>query len=301
MKTLIIYISTHNRNTEKVAEVISKELNADLIKVNELKNYDVSDYDLIGLGSGIYMGKHHISILDVANKLKNVQNKRFFIFSTSGTRELFFNNFNKDLKEIILKRGGRLIDSFSCRGYSNYGPLKLFGGMNKNRPNQEDLEKAIVFAKTLKPKLLTLCLTLNGDKILLGMKKRGWGEGRWNGFGGKLEGEETLIEGAKREMLEESGLIVEELEEVGSIEFDFLDNNKFLDVHFFNILKYKGELVESEEMKPEWFNVEDIPFNKMWPDDQLWMPLFLEKKKFSGRILFRNVYEIISDDIKIIK
>jgi 8-oxo-dGTP diphosphatase/2-hydroxy-dATP diphosphatase len=301
MKTLIIYTSTHHGNTEKIAEVISKELNADLVKVNELKNYDIKDYDLIGLGSGIYMGKHHISILNIVDKLKNVENKRFFIFSTSGMMEIFFNNFNKNLKEIILRRGGRLINLFSCRGHDSYSLLKLFGGINKNRPNEEDFEKAREFAKTLKPKPLTLCLTLEGDKILLGMKKRGWGEGRWNGFGGKLEGGETLIEGAKREMLEESGLIIEELEEVGSIEFDFLDNNKFLDVHFFNVLKYSGELVETEEMKPEWFNVENIPFDKMWPDDQLWIPLYLENKKFIGRILFKNVYEIISDDIKIIQ
>ncbi|MDD5098228.1 MAG: flavodoxin family protein [Candidatus Pacebacteria bacterium] len=300
MKTLIIYTSTHSGNTEKVAKAIAEELSADLVRASELKNYDVKEYDLIGLGSGIYMGKHHISILDIAGKLKNVENKRFFIFSTSGIKELSFNNFNKDLKEVILKRSVRLIDSFNCRGYSNYGLTKLFGGINKNRPNEQDLEKAKEFAKTLKPKPLTLCLTLDGDRILLGMKKRGFGEGRWNGFGGKLELGETLIEGAKREMLEESGLHAEGLEEIGSIEFDFLDNNKFLNVHFFNVLKYSGEPIETEEMKPEWFNVNDIPFDKMWPDDQLWIPLYLEKKKFLGKILFRNVNEIISDDIKII-
>jgi len=300
MKTLIIYYSYHHLNTEKIANVIAEELNADLVKVNDLKDFDVKKYDVIGLGSGIYGFKYHPLILEVAQKLKNVEGKRFFTFATSGTQEMIGNDFNKDLKDIILRRGGRLIGSFSCRGFADLGPLKLFGGKNKGRPNEEDILKAKEFANTLKPKPLTLCLTLKENKILLGMKKRGFGEGRWNGFGGKLQEGETLIEGAKREMLEESGLVAEVLEEVGSIEFDFLDNNKYLDVHFFNVLKYSGEPVETEEMRPEWFDVNDIPFDKMWPDDNLWMPLYLEGKKFKGRILFKDVFEIISNDIELI-
>jgi 8-oxo-dGTP pyrophosphatase MutT (NUDIX family) len=61
---------------------------------------------------------------------------------------------------------------------------------------------------TIKPKILTLCLTKEDGMILLGMKKRGFGEGRWNGFGGKVEEGETIVEAAIREMKEESGLTV---------------------------------------------------------------------------------------------
>lgn len=300
MKTLIIYHSYHHGNTEKIANVLSSELNADLIKATEINDFDVKKYDLIGLGSGVYGFKLHPLINEIANKLKNVEGRRFFVFATSGTKEMIGNEFSKELKEVISRRGGRLVGSFSCRGFADWGPLKLFGGRNKGRPNEEDFAKAKEFAESLKPKPLTLCLTLKEGKILLGMKKRGFGEGRWNGFGGKLQDSETLVEGAKREMLEESGLKAENLEEVGSIEFDFLDNNKYLDVHIFNVLKYAGEPVETEEMKPEWFDVNDIPFDKMWADDTLWIPLFLEGKKFKGRILFKDMFEIINSEIELI-
>eukprot|EP00729_Bicosta_minor_P028396 gene28396-12164_t len=61
------------------------------------------------------------------------------------------------------------------------------------------------------PKRLTLILLreLETSRILLGMKKRGFGAGKWNGFGGKVEVGETIVEGAVREMQEESGLVVQ--------------------------------------------------------------------------------------------
>ena len=70
-------------------------------------------------------------------------------------------------------------------------------------------------------KLLTLCLVSKGDEILLGMKKRGFGEGRWNGFGGKVEQGESVEEAARRELKEESGVVAEKLEKVGIIEFEY--------------------------------------------------------------------------------
>ena len=152
----------------------------------------------------------------------------------------------------------------------------------------------------LKPKILTLCLTLKNDKILLGMKKRGFGEGRWNGFGGKIEEGETIIEAAIREMKEESGLIAEELEEIGITTFQFLDTGKILEVHIFNVLKYSGEMIETEEMRPQWFNLNEIPFESMWPDDIYWMPLFLKGNKFKGEFVFEDNDKLLSHKIEII-
>jgi 8-oxo-dGTP diphosphatase/2-hydroxy-dATP diphosphatase len=134
---------------------------------------------------------------------------------------------------------------------------------------------------------LTLCVLQDKDRVLLGMKKVGFGAGRWNGFGGKLEPGETVEQATKREMVEESGVIVESIDKMGQIDFEFAAKpGDILEVHIYRAEKWTGDPRESEEMKPEWWKVTEIPFNKMWPDDRYWMPLFLAKKKFTGRFLF---------------
>ena len=135
-------------------------------------------------------------------------------------------------------------------------------------------------------KILTLCIIHQQAKVLLGLKKRGFGAGRWNGFGGKVESGETIEDAAKRELLEEAGIIVENLEQFGTLEFSWEGKPEILEVHIFKALDFKGEPAESEEMKPQWFDVSEIPFDKMWPDDKYWFPLFLADKKFNGKFLF---------------
>lgn len=300
MKTLIIYNSIHKKNTEKIANVLASELNAEIIKSFELKYYDMSEYDLIGLGSGIYLGRHHSSIINLIDKLQNIESKRFFIFSTSGMKQNIFNNFNKPLEEKIISKKGKIISVFNCLGHDSWGPMKYIGGLNKGRPNEKDIEEVKSFAVSLKPKILTLCLTRKEGMVLLGMKKRGFGEGRWNGFGGKLEKGESIIDAAIREMREESGLKVEELEERGIINFQFLDTGKLLEVHVFDVLKYNGEPIETEEMSPKWFNLDEIPFENMWADDIYWMPLFFKGNKFNGKFVFENNNKLLSHKIEII-
>lgn len=135
-------------------------------------------------------------------------------------------------------------------------------------------------------KLLTLCIIHQHPKILLGMKKRGFGQGRWNGFGGKVSSEETIEEAAKREISEEAGIFVDELKKVGIIEFEFKGNPEILEVHIFRSEDFSGIPMESEEMKPQWFHIDEIPYKEMWPDDIHWIPLFLSGKKFKGKFLF---------------
>jgi len=299
MKTLIIYTSTRTGNTEKIAKAIGNELDAKIIRLSELKDFDVDEYDLVGLGSGIYMGRHHATILDLVDRLKNADNKRFFIFSTSGFKESVKNNFNEPLKVKIAAKGGKIVSIFNCPGYGAIGPFNIFG-INRGRPSNEDIEKAKDFSSLLKPKVLTLCLTIKDKKVLLGMKKRGFGEGRWNGFGGKVEAGETLIDAAKREMLEESGLLAEEIEEKGVIDFHFMDTGKLMEVHIFNVLKWSGEPVETEEMNPRWFNLDEIPFDSMWADDPYWFPLFLNGKKFKGKFIFADNDKILAQKIDVL-
>jgi 8-oxo-dGTP diphosphatase / 2-hydroxy-dATP diphosphatase len=124
------------------------------------------------------------------------------------------------------------------------------------------------------------------NKLLLGMKKRGFGEGRWNGFGGKVDDNETINESAMRELKEEVGIIAQELEKVGILTFEFENDEKLLEVHVFLVKNFSGDIIETDEMRPEWFDIDNIPFDKMWSSDIYWLPLLLENKKFKGKFLF---------------
>ncbi len=135
-------------------------------------------------------------------------------------------------------------------------------------------------------KLLTLAMVLTDTSILLGMKKRGFGEGRWNGFGGKVGDGESIEAAARREVTEEVGIVPHDMEEVGVITFSFENEEKELEVHIFMVRSYDGEPQESEEMRPKWFEIEKIPYEHMWPDDIYWLPLLIARKKFTGSFLF---------------
>src|SRR3989338_7392975 len=99
-------------------------------------------------------------------------------------------------------------------------------------------------------KVLTLCIIYQHPKILLGMKKRGFGAGLWNGFGGKVESEETIKEATLRELKEEAGVVASGIERIGIINFEFKGDPEILEVHIFKGGEIKGEPQESEEMKP---------------------------------------------------
>ncbi|KAM8824146.1 oxidized purine nucleoside triphosphate hydrolase [Synchiropus picturatus] len=146
----------------------------------------------------------------------------------------------------------------------------------------------------LSPKLLTLVLVVQPTRVLLGLKKRGFGEGKWNGFGGKVQCGETIEQAARRELLEESGLTVDALEKVGNIKFEFVGETQLLDVHVFRADSYNGDPTESEEMRPQWFDRDKIPFSQMWADDVLWFPLLLQHKKFVGYFKFQGHDVILS-------
>ncbi|MDD3711352.1 MAG: 8-oxo-dGTP diphosphatase [Patescibacteria group bacterium] len=147
-------------------------------------------------------------------------------------------------------------------------------------------------------KILTLCIVHKNSQILLGMKKRGFGAGRWNGFGGKVFDGEKIEDAAKREFLEEAGIEVQDIEKLGIIDFEFKGNPEILEVHFFKADSFLGEPIETEEMKPMWWHVDKIPFNEMWPDDIYWMPFFLAGKKFKGRVLFGESDIILEHELE---
>ncbi|MDI6604254.1 MAG: flavodoxin family protein [Thermoanaerobacteraceae bacterium] len=148
MRTLIIFTSIHHGNTGKIAKVIAESLNADIIKTNEVNIEDIKNYDLIGFGSGIYYGKFHKNMFDLIDRLSDLKSKKAFVFSTSGFGSIKFNSF---IEEKLKEKGIKVLGSFACKGFATYGPFKLIGGIAKNRPNNEDIQKAKDFAnKVLK-------------------------------------------------------------------------------------------------------------------------------------------------------
>jgi len=132
------------------------------------------------------------------------------------------------------------------------------------------------------------------------MKKNGFGKGRWNGFGGKVKAGEAIEDAAKREVLEEAGIMVDHLEKMGVIDFEFKGNPEILEVHIFKAIDFTGEPKESDEMKPQWFNIDEIPFKEMWPDDIFWIPLFLKGEKFKGKFLFGEADVILEKELKVV-
>ncbi len=135
-------------------------------------------------------------------------------------------------------------------------------------------------------KLLTLCIVRRDGNVLLGMKKRGFGAGHWNGFGGKVEEGETIGEAARREMREEAGIEATVMHQVGTLDFEFQNDPKILEVHVFKVDDFSGDPVETEEMRPQWFAEADIPYDQMWSDDIHWLPMLLRGASFKGRFLF---------------
>ncbi|KAJ8318069.1 hypothetical protein KUTeg_003160 [Tegillarca granosa] len=108
-------------------------------------------------------------------------------------------------------------------------------------------------------KLLTLVLVREPSRVLLGLKKKGFGEGKWNGFGGKVEPGDPQI----------------------------------LEVHVFTTNTFEGEIKESDEMRPQWFYTDKIPLHQMWADDKYWFPMFLKGSKFKGYFLFEGHEKIV--------
>lgn len=148
----------------------------------------------------------------------------------------------------------------------------------------------------------TLALIEKGDEVLLAMKKRGFGKGWWNGYGGKVDVGETVEEAMVRELEEESGLVANEWRERGVIEFDFYGKDFQVEMHVFEVTGYEGEPQETEEMAPKWFTKEEAPFDLMWPADRKWMPLFFEGKDFEGKAVFDGETKaFIEADFKVVE
>lgn len=159
MKAIIILVSLHHKNTEKIAKVFAEVLRAEIKSPMEITPEELNEFDLIGFGSGIYSDKHHKSVINFAKELPENSDKKAFIFSTDGAPRFFYKYDNslkekihKDhtpLRDILITKGYLILDEFNCAGYNTNKFIKLFGGINKGRPNADDLINARKFAQKL--------------------------------------------------------------------------------------------------------------------------------------------------------
>jgi 8-oxo-dGTP diphosphatase/2-hydroxy-dATP diphosphatase len=140
----------------------------------------------------------------------------------------------------------------------------------------------------------TLCIVYQPPRILLATKKKRLGKGRYNGFGGGLKKDETIEECAIRETSEEAGIVVKDIQRYGEILFQFQTNEQDHLVHFFRASQYTGTPKETDEMKPEWFDIDKIPYDNMWKADRLWLPLLLKNEKFKGHFIYDKDHQIAS-------
>ena len=163
VKSLIVLYSYHHNNTAKIASVFARVLDAHIMTPRQTDSEELQKYDLIGFGSGIYSSNVHEDLLEFANKLPQTPNGKAFLFSTSGA-PVFFERYSSYrvtyahechtlLREKLQFKGYKILGEFSCAGHNTNSFLKLFGGINKGRPNIQDLKDTEEFALNMKQSL----------------------------------------------------------------------------------------------------------------------------------------------------
>ena len=145
----------------------------------------------------------------------------------------------------------------------------------------------------------TLLFLVRRDEILLAMKKRGFGANKWNGVGGKIEAGESLEGALVRECQEEIGVTPRSWKPVAELDFvqDAGSEPWHMYVHAYISEDWEGEPTESEEMRPKWYKVSDIPYPDMWDDDEYWLPKVLQGKTLKGKFTFDENDHMLTHEI----
>lgn len=149
----------------------------------------------------------------------------------------------------------------------------------------------------------TLLFLRKENKILLARKKKGFGLGKWNGIGGKLEERETPEQAMIRETGEEISVIPIEYEKVGIINFIeyYKDELANINMHVYVATKWEKTPIESEEMLPSWFDINCLPWDEMFQDDSFWLPCILKGKKIKGHFEFDKDWNMLEHKVEEVK
>lgn len=151
MRCAIIHVSVHHHNTAKISAAMATAIGAEVLSVSEAKERSESNWDVVGLGSGIFFGAHHQSLLRYAAQWTKPPNA-VFIFSTAGLPSLGW-LWHRSLRSILNRQQIPILDESCFPGWDTVGPLRWIGGIQRGRPNTHDLERAAAFAQSSLAKL----------------------------------------------------------------------------------------------------------------------------------------------------
>ncbi|MCF3180665.1 flavodoxin family protein [Streptomyces polychromogenes] len=149
MKVIIVCVSVSHGNTRRVADSIGQVLGARVVSPEEADPTELSGADLVGFGSGVFYSRLHPRLTDFVKALPNGRG-RAFVFATSGLPEVPPAPFTRPLVRLLEGKGFEVDGSFTCRAFDTWTPFKLVGGINKQRPNGEDLAATQAFAERLR-------------------------------------------------------------------------------------------------------------------------------------------------------
>lgn len=138
-KAAILYVSVHHKNTEKVVNYIASAIDADVIDLLKNRNPSIEQYELIILASGIYFGSFHKVLLEYM-KATSFEGKNVIVLYTCG---IPYRNYAKSAEKILRENNANYISAFHCRGYDTYGPFGKIGGIAKNHPSQQDMNRLL--------------------------------------------------------------------------------------------------------------------------------------------------------------
>jgi flavodoxin len=154
VKSLVVVFSYHHNNTEKIANACAKVIGATVKTPQQVKPEEIVEYDLVGFGSGIYSATFDPSVLDLADRLPQSRGKKAFLFSTYGApafianREFIEKN-HQQIREKLQAKGYHVIGEFACAGWNTNSFLKYFGGLNKGKPDAEEIRNSEAFARDM--------------------------------------------------------------------------------------------------------------------------------------------------------
>ena len=164
--------------------------------------------------------------------------------------------------------------------------------INKYRESNPAIRDAVV------------CFIQKDDKVLLGVRKTSstnLGINRVAGLGGKLENGETKEQALVRELQEEVGITLTEFEEHGQVTFLYPHKPEWSqEVTVYIGTKWEGDPTETEETCPSWFDINDLPVDRMFVENRLWVPQVLEGKYVYAAFLFNEEHKVIDSKIEIL-
>ncbi|MFF3036162.1 flavodoxin family protein [Streptomyces rubiginosohelvolus] len=155
MKAVIVCVSVSHGNTLRVADAMAQPLGARIVSPEEADPRELAAADLVGFGSGVFYGRLHPRLTDFARALPtgprpDRRGAHAFVFATSGLPEAPVIPFTRPFVRLLERKGFDVGGTFACRALDTWAPFKLVGGLNRRRPDTDDLSAARAFTERLR-------------------------------------------------------------------------------------------------------------------------------------------------------